>query len=91
MGKLHPKMSTSHRRHLTINYLLMFFIFLTGGLTLVLINHQQLKAVILLSLAAVYIIWGMWHHYEHKTLSRDVVLEYIGVAGIIILIYLLVA
>ena len=89
MNRLHPKMSTSHARHLTINYLLLFLIFLTGGLTLVLVDVQQVKAVILLSLAAIYIIWGLWHHHEHQTLSKDVVLEYIGVVGIIILIYLL--
>ena len=91
MRQLHPKMSTSHRRHLTINYLLLFLIFLTGGLTLVLIDQQQLKAIILLGLAAIYIIWGLWHHHEHQTLSKDVALEYIGVVGIIILIYLLAA
>ena len=91
MRQLHPKTSTSHPRHLTFNYVLLFFIFLTGGLTLLLIDLQQVKAIILLSLAAIYIIWGLWHHHEHSTLSKDVILEYIGVSGIITLIYLLAA
>lgn len=89
MKQLHPKMSVSHRRHLIFNYFLLFFIFLIGGLTLVLIDSGIIQDVILLSLAAVYITWGLWHHHEHKTLSKDVVLEYVGVTGIIILIYLL--
>lgn len=82
-------MSVSHRRHLIIHYLLLFFIFLTGGLTLVLIDTPFVQDAILLSLAAIYISWGLWHHHEHRTLTRDVVMEYIGVAGIIVLIYFL--
>ena len=91
MSHIHPKMSTSHRRHLIINYLLLFFIFFIGGLTLILVDVPILQDIILLTLAGIYITWGLWHHHEHKTLSRDVVLEYIGVAGIIVLIYLLAA
>lgn len=89
MAKLDPKITTNHRRHLAVNYFLLFFIFLTGGITLVFIDEALIQHVILLSLAGIYIIWGLWHHHEHRTLNKDVVLEYMGVAGIIILIYLL--
>ena len=81
----------NHTYHLIINYVLLFFIFLIGGLSLVLLGDQMMKMVILASLAVTYLIWGAWHHHQHGTLNKDVLLEYLGVIGIIIMIFLLVS
>jgi hypothetical protein len=95
MAKTSPKLkqhqAVNHQHHLIINYLLLLFIFLTGGLTLVLITDHILKVAIIAALTSLYLIWGLWHHHEHNTLSKEVVLEYAGVAGIMLMIYLLVS
>jgi len=85
------KQPMNHKHHLIVNYVLLFFIFLLGGLSLVLVNDQTIKMIILAALAITYLTWGAWHHHQHGTLSKDVLLEYAGVIGLIIMIFLLVS
>ena len=86
-----PNHGMNHQHHLIINYFLLLFIFLTGGLSLLLIQDRQFNLFILIALMALYMVWGIWHHSEHETLSKEVVLEYAGVAGLVAMIYLLIS
>lgn len=82
---------TEPTSHLAIHFLLLLGIFLAGGLSLILINDKMINLAVLITLTLLYIVWGVWHHHEHKTLSKTVILEYIGVSAIITIVYLLVA
>lgn len=53
-------------------------------------SHIFLATVIF---AALYVVWGLWHHSYTRTLTKSVVLEYLLVAiiGIVIVSSLLLA
>lgn len=77
--------------HLVAHFVLLLGIFLSGGLSLILVKDRMINLGVLIILSALYITWGIWHHHEHNNLTKNVVLEYIGVTSIIILVYLLIS
>lgn len=79
------------KAHLIIHYVLLLSIFLAGGLSLILVDNKTINTVVLVALSVIYITWGVWHHHEHSTLTKNTFLEYLSVSGIIIVVYLLAA
>lgn len=80
---------TKPLKHLIPHYLLLALIFLTGGVAVVILDNGLFRWTVLGSLVALYIIWGIWHHYEDKSLTHQIVLEYAGISTLIAIILFL--
>ena len=74
------------------HYLVLFGILLAGFAGLILFSYDnKFQNAVALATAASYVSWGIVHHYVHKDLHLEVILEYIAVAtvGVIILFSLI--
>jgi hypothetical protein len=60
-------------------------------LTLYFNGNRSYQQIIIISLSALYVVWGILHHAKEKTLHPKVVLEYIlfALLGSILVISLL--
>ncbi len=68
-----------------VDYLLFGAISILVLVLLVEYNHNRSAQIILLFMYAVsYILWGIMHHAKEKTLHHKVTLEYILIAGCIL-------
>lgn len=75
------------RQH-TAQYILLIFIFAIGVFVFLTSTDPAIKKAAVISLAVLYPLWGIFHHFEHGHLSRSIVLEYLLV-GLLALIALL--
>ncbi len=74
-----------------IHYLLLLGLFLGGGLTLLLVHVSLIKWIVLSGLSAIYLIWGVWFHYEEHTLNRVVILEYIALLSLVLVVLIFIS
>jgi hypothetical protein len=72
-------------RHLLLHYSLLISIFFGGGLALILFHDSSMRWPIIGILAATYFVWGIWHHLEHHSLTREVVVEFLAMLALICL------
>ncbi len=80
---------TKPLKHLLPHYTLLILIFLTGSIAVFSLENGLFRWTVLGSLVALYIIWGVWHHYENKSLTHQVILEYAGISLLIAVILFL--
>ena len=80
-------------RHETINlshilqYALLFFILIIGIIVYLNVPSHTLKLITAFTLAAIYPIWGVWHHIEHhQHFSIAVLLEYLLISLLIVVV-----
>lgn len=73
-------------KHLIPHYVMLVLIFLTGGLAVTSLDNGPFQWAVLGGLAALYIIWGIWHHYEDKSLTHQVFLEYVSISVLMVII-----
>ena len=79
------------RAHL--GYYTVFSLIAVFGFLLLAANaqHPETRMVVIITLALLYIIWGLLHHYVHHDISTKIVLEYVlvGALGISVIFFLL--
>lgn len=65
-----------------VQYTLLALI--VGGLlfTSFLVKEKLLRFIIVLSVSLVYLLFGLLHHYEDKTLSEKVFWEYLALSSL---------
>ncbi|MGA2910238.1 MAG: hypothetical protein ABSE04_00345 [Candidatus Microgenomates bacterium] len=67
-------------KHLS-HYVALFIILLAGFAGLILFSYDRnIQIAVSGALALSYISWGITHHYLHKDLHLETVLEYIVIA-----------
>lgn len=74
------------------HYISLLGILLFGFGGLILFSYDRsFQEVVAIATAASYICWGLVHHYLHKDLHLEVVVEYVAVAslGLVILFSLI--
>lgn len=76
-------------KHLIPHYTMLGLLFLTGGLAVLTLDEGTFRWTVLGGLVGLYIIWGIWHHYEEGSLTHQVALEYVGIAALLGTILLL--
>lgn len=65
------------------HYLVLFGILFSGFCGLILFSYDnKFQNAIAFATAASYVSWGIVHHYIHKDLHLEVVLEYFAVAAV---------
>ncbi len=65
-------------------YVLMMLILITGVVTIFSEIDQSVKLLTIVSLSAIYFIWGIWHHWEdHAKITLTTAAEYALVALLI--------
>lgn len=69
-------------RHL-FQYALLILIVLVGAFAFFSLESSFERFVVVFSLTALYVIWGIWHHYEERNLTLEVMLEYVVMAAFI--------
>jgi hypothetical protein len=63
------------------HYMVLFGILLAGFAGLILFSYDKnFQVAVAAALVSAYVSWGMVHHYLHKDLHFEVVLEYLIVA-----------
>ncbi|MGA3291864.1 MAG: hypothetical protein ABSC49_01815 [Candidatus Microgenomates bacterium] len=75
------------------HYLVLFGILLAGFTGLIIFSYDKsFQIAVSLALVAAYVSWGVVHHYLHKDLHFEVVLEYLVVAvlGFVIIFSIIV-
>jgi hypothetical protein len=75
------------------HYLVLFGILLAGFSGLILFSYDKaFQAAVALALVLSYASWGMVHHYLHKDLHFEVVLEYfiVAVLGFVIIFSIII-
>jgi hypothetical protein len=77
-------------KSLLIHYLILLFLLLIGGLLIVLLPSTTIHWSVIGFIAVTYLIWAVWHHHSAKTLSRQAMLEYVCIIGLIALVLLLI-
>jgi predicted PurR-regulated permease PerM len=79
---------THHLPH----YISLFGILAAGAIAFALFNYDRtLQVSVAIAVAFAYIAWGLVHHYLHRDLYVEVMIEYIVVAalGLVILFSLI--
>jgi hypothetical protein len=61
-------------------FVLLFFTGLSIVLTLLANGNKQLITYIIIGLSILYVIWGMAHHKNEKSLTKEIVFEYIAIS-----------
>ena len=82
------KQFTKHLKH----YLPLLGILIIGGVGFVTFGYdREFQAAIVISTALGYFVWGLIHHFLHRDLYIEVVLEYLAIAvlGIVVVFSLL--
>jgi len=82
------KKLAKHLKH----YLPLLGILIIGGVGFVNFSYdKQFQAAIVISTALSYFVWGLIHHYLHRDLHIQVVLEYLAIAilGVVVVFSLL--
>ncbi|MBU0709005.1 hypothetical protein KJ596_04670 [Patescibacteria group bacterium] len=59
-------------------YSFVFLILATAIVSLFLLDNTHLKRTAVVAVASLYPLWGIIHHWEAKTLSAEIVLEYLA-------------
>lgn len=73
------KTFTKHLPH----YFVLIGILIAGFLGLILFSYDtKFQSAIAFATAASYVSWGLVHHYIHKDLHLEVVIEYLVVAAL---------
>lgn len=72
------------RKHF-IQFVLLIFIFALGVFIYFASPDYNVKKLAVVSLALLYPIWGVWHHYEHGHLNRQITMEY-SLVGLLVLV-----
>ena len=73
--------------HSFFHYLILFTILGVGFLFFLLSSHRpQLQLKILLFVLAFYFLWGVIHHYLEKTLTFEVLFEYLLIVVVAFLV-----
>lgn len=67
-----------------LQYILILLVSSSVLITLFLLEDRQQKILIIYSLASLYLLWGILHHYYEHDLSLEVVLEYLIFATVIL-------
>lgn len=81
--------SSKPLKHLIPHYTLLCLLFLTGGLAILTLEDGLFRWAVLGGLMGLYIIWGIWHHYEEGSLTHQVILEYVGISVLVGMILIL--
>ena len=82
------KKLAKHLKH----YLPLFGVLIIGGVGFVNFSYdKQFQAAIVISTALGYFVWGLIHHFLHRDLHIQVVLEYLAIAilGVVVVFSLL--
>ena len=63
------------------HYLLLFGLLFSGFAGLILFSYDKnFQFAVAMALAGSYVAWGIIHHYLHKDLHWEVVVEYVAMA-----------
>ena len=76
----------THRRNHLLQYILLVIIFIFTISILNQLNSSVVKTAVIISLSALYLFWGVWHHKEEKNLSRVHFFEYLMVSVFIFVV-----
>lgn len=82
------KKVTKHLKH----YLPLIGVLIIGGVGFFIFGYdRQFQGAIVISSALSYFVWGLIHHYLHRDLHIQVVLEYLAIAilGVVVVFSLL--
>ncbi len=74
------------------HYLLLFGILISGFAGLILFSYDKnFQILVATATAAAYVVWGIIHHYLHRDLHLEVVVEYvvISILGLVVLFSLI--
>lgn len=72
------------RKHLA-EFILLIFAFAVGVFIFFTASNEDIKRLIVVGLALLYPVWGIWHHHEHGHLNRFIAWEY-GLVGMLVLV-----
>lgn len=73
-----------YRAHHTIDFLILIFLLLGSIIGVFYYDHQVLsQVVVVITMAVLYVIWGILHHHHENNLTFEVALEYIAMAALI--------
>ena len=82
----------SFARHLP-HYLSLFGILIAGFAGLILFSYDRnFQVSVAIATAASYVAWGIVHHWLHKDLHLETVIEYVAIAilGLVIIFSMIV-
>jgi len=74
----------SDRKH-WLQFTLLLLIFAIGVYLYFSIPDYNLKRLVVVGLAILYPVYGVWHHAEHGHLSRSITWEY-SLVGVLVLV-----
>lgn len=72
------------RKHL-LQFFLLILVFALGVFIYFASPDYNIKRITVVALALIYPVWGVWHHYEHGHLNRQITWEY-SLVGLLVLI-----
>lgn len=75
------------RQH-AAQYILLILIFAIGIFIFMVSPDPLTRKVSMISLAFLYPIWGIFHHWEHGHLTKPIITEY-ALVGLLVLVALL--
>lgn len=65
------------------HYLLLFGILFAGFSGLILFSYDKnFQVAVALATAGSYVAWGVVHHYFHKDLRWEIVVEYVAISSL---------
>lgn len=66
---------------------IFFTLVLVGGATLFLFQHNStIQLQIMSILSVIYLFWALVHHYLDKSLTVEIVVEYVLIASLVIVV-----
>jgi hypothetical protein len=75
-------------RHYIFHYLPLLSILLLGGYLFVHFSHfPSYQFLVVLGIVTAYFIWGIVHHAVLKRFSAGVLLEYLLIAGLVVMMF----
>lgn len=77
-------------RALVFHYIILLLLLLGAGILIVLIPDNTIHWTIVAFIGIAYLLWAVLHHHQSNTLTRQAVLEYLCIIGLISLVLLLI-
>ena len=78
-------------RALLLHYAILLGLLLGAGLIILFVPGNHIHWIALAFIATTYLIWAIWHHHQDKTLSKDILLEYLALLAIITIVFFLIS
>jgi hypothetical protein len=81
----------NYLRHHLFHYAFLLALILCAGIAAIWLQNSTYRWWIIGPIALTYLVWGIWHHWEHHDLTKEVVLEYLAIALLLVVVMTLIS